>query len=118
MAFSSFQRLLDIIPTQDEKLAVARLIDNGAKVVEGSPYIAAPFILVDRVRQNYPELRRRRDIEILYDPMSHAVWLGLIKTPALSLDIPPIVPLGKVTLSQFVRDNDKLVAVIGVLLGV
>src|SRR5688572_8329776 len=99
MEFSAFQRLLDIVPTQEEKLAVARMIDSGARTVSGSPYITAPFVLVDRVRENYPELRRRKDVEILYDPMSHAVWLGQVKPVVPLVNIPPAATLEKVTLS-------------------
>lgn len=118
MQFASFQRLLDVVPTQDEKRAVARLIDNGAKSVTGSPYIAAPFILIDRVREQFPELRTRKDIEILYDSRSHAVWLGMVKSPAPQFNNAPAAPVEKVTLSKFIGDNDKLVTVIGILLGV
>ncbi len=118
MEFASFQRLLEISPTQEEKLAVARLIDNGTKTINGTPYIAAPFVLVDRVRDLYPELRRRKDVEILYDPSAHAVWLGMVKSPSPPLTMSPSTPLEKVTLSKFIGNNDKLVAVIGILLGV
>jgi hypothetical protein len=118
MEFSSFQRLLEIIPTQDEKLAVARLIDNGAQPVNGTPYIAAPFVLVDRVREHFPEIRRRLDVEILYDPRSHAVWLGYVKKPGPPTGITPLARAENVSLSKFLSDNDKLVTVIGILLGV
>ena len=118
MQFSSFLRLLDIIPTEDERLAIARMIDNGAKLVEGSPYLAAPFVLVDRIRNQYPEFRRRKDVEILYEPRDHTVWIGTIKREVPSVNLPQVSPPEKITLSKFLGDNDKLLTVIGVLLGV
>jgi hypothetical protein len=118
MQFSSFQRLLDIIPAEDERLAMGRMIDNGATLVEGSPYHTAPFVLVDRIRNQYPELRRRKDVEILYDPRDHTVWIGTIRKEIPSINLPPVSPPEKVTLSMFLGDNDKLVTVIGILLGV
>lgn len=118
MEFSSFQRLLAIEPTQEEKLAVASLIDRGTAPISNAGYIKAPFILVDRVRQEHPELRKRRDIEILYDPRDHAVWIGIQKPRAPTLSISPPLQVEKVSLSKFINDNDKLVSVIGVLLGV
>lgn len=119
MEFSSFLRL-DITPTPDEKLAVAKLIDNGAKAVSGAPYINAPFVLADRVRQQFPEVGRRRDVQILYDCFTHAVWVGYMKkpTPAPLDGIYPSVPTEPVTLSKFIVDNDKLIRVVGILLGV
>jgi hypothetical protein len=118
MEFSSFQRLLDIDPTQEEKLAVGRLLDRGATPVNATGYIKAPFVLVDRVRAEYPDIRKRKDIEVLYDPRSHAVWLGFQKKAIPALHLPPPVQVEKVTLTKFINDNDKLVAVIGILLGV
>lgn len=119
MEFSSFQRLLDITPTKDEHLAVARLIDHGTEAIAGTHYIKASFLLADRIRQQYPELRVRSDVEVLYDPISHAVWIATrAKVPA-SIQTPPIaVHADKITLSKFIADNDKLLTVIGVLLGV
>lgn len=119
MEFSSFLRL-DINPTQEERLAVARLIDNGAKPVTGAPYISAPFILADRVRQQFPEIGKRRDVQILYDPLTHAVWAGYLKKPApeVLFGVFPSIPTEPVTLSKFIDDNEKLIAVVGVLLGV
>jgi hypothetical protein len=118
MEFSSFQRLFDITPTQEEYLAVAQLIDNGSEPIAGTPYIKAPFILVDRVRQAIPNLRTRTDVEILYDPRSHAVWMGIRSKPPASVQPLPAVHIEKVTLSKFIADNDSLLTVIGILLGV
>src|SRR5438132_8125779 len=118
MEFSSFQRLLDITPTKDEYLAVARLVDHGAEVVEGTHYIKAPFLLADRVRKKHPDLRTRSDIDILYDYRSHVVWLGVEAKSYRSIQAPPALPAEKITLSKFIGDNDKLLAVIGILLGI
>lgn len=118
MEFSSFQRLLDITPTIDEYLAVARLIDHGAEAIAGTHYIKAPFLLADRVRKQHPDLRTRSDVEVLYDSRSHAVWLGIRAKVSPPLQPVPTIPNEKTTLSKFITDNDKLLTVIGVLLGV
>ena len=110
MELTSVQPLVNIQPTQEEREAVARLMDAGAERVDRNGHIRAPHIVAERIMKLHPELKRRENIAILYEPFAHVICIATLKPPEPA-------PIEKVTLARFVEDNERMLAVLGVLLG-